>query len=102
MAQLFYRRHYETLERVLGAAYMHVTSQPGRQALDLTCKMLSKVLQDDAPTFDPKRFRQVILLFAGATADHPELVPEDTIARTNTTRTAARSARSPRQRKVNR
>ena len=67
MAQLFFRRHYETIERVLGAGYYHAKSRLAEQMIDLQVKMFCRVLQQDAPkSFNEALFKRGIQLHAHA------------------------------------
>lgn len=71
MAQLFYRRHYETLERVIGACYYRYRSRVARQTLDAAVATLARVLAADSPAFNEALFRQGIRLHSHADDSHP-------------------------------
>lgn len=62
MSQLFYRRHYDTIARVIGAGYFHCTSRAGEQMLDLVVKMCVRVFGQDNKLFDEVKFKRSIHL----------------------------------------
>ena len=66
MAQLFYRRHYETLQRILGAACYRARSPIARRTIDLIVGLFVRVLTADAPTFNEQLFRQGVRLHSHA------------------------------------
>ena len=65
MSQLFFRRHYETIARVLGVAHHHARSTIAQQTIDLITRMFVRIFRADSRAFRENLFKQSVLRAAG-------------------------------------
>ncbi len=80
MSQLFFRRHYETVGRVLGTAHYHSKSAIAEQTIDLIMRIFVKVFSTDSRAFRADLFKTSVLRAAADldedASDPAELTPE--------------------------
>ena len=77
MSQLFFRRHYETIARVLGVAHRHVKSPIAAQTVGLITRMFAKVFMQDSAAFRADLFKQSVLRAASDIDDDEPVDPVD-------------------------